>query len=64
MTNPRHHQKPAKKPKHDDAPERAGLRTPLRKEIRQRIARPHKGDVGRPETNEEIFQGSKVKELL
>jgi hypothetical protein len=25
--------------------------------------RPHKGDVGRPGTNEEVFQGSKEKEL-
>ena len=25
--------------------------------------RPHKGDVGRPGTNEEVFQGSKGKEL-
>jgi len=24
----------------------------------------HKGDVGVPGTNEEIFQGSKMKELL
>ncbi|HEY6446701.1 MAG TPA: hypothetical protein VIY53_09600 [Acidobacteriaceae bacterium] len=31
--------------------------------VRARIARPHKGDVGRPGTNEEIYQGSKVTEL-
>jgi hypothetical protein len=37
--------------------------TSLNQDIRARIARPHKGDVGREETNEEIFQGSKMKEL-
>jgi|HubBroStandDraft_1064217.scaffolds.fasta_scaffold147809_1 hypothetical protein len=31
--------------------------------VRPRIVHPHKGDVGRPGTNEEIFQGSKTKEL-
>jgi hypothetical protein len=31
--------------------------------VRPRVARPHKGDVGRPETNEEIYQRSKMKEL-
>lgn len=31
--------------------------------VRPRIVHPHKGDVGRPGTNEEIFQGSKAKEL-
>jgi hypothetical protein len=35
----------------------------LNKDIRARIERPHKGDVGRPGTNEEIFQGSKQREL-
>ncbi len=35
----------------------------LGQEIRAQIRRPHKGDVGRPGTNEEIFQGSKMKEL-
>jgi hypothetical protein len=38
-------------------------KTSLHHDIRARIARPHKGDVGRPETNEEIFQGSKEREL-
>jgi len=28
-----------------------------------RIVHPHKGDVGRAGTNEEIYQGSKMKEL-
>jgi hypothetical protein len=32
-------------------------------QIRAQIRSPHKGDVGRPGTNEEIFQGSKLKEL-
>jgi hypothetical protein len=35
----------------------------LGEQIRARLDRPHKGDVGRPGTNEEIFQGSKMKEL-
>jgi hypothetical protein len=35
----------------------------LGEEIRARIPNVHKGDVGRPGTNEEIFQGSKMKEL-
>ncbi|HZZ39054.1 MAG TPA: hypothetical protein VFE06_07980 [Acidobacteriaceae bacterium] len=38
-------------------------RTSLSEDIRARIERPHKGDVGRPGTNEEIFQGSKQREL-
>jgi hypothetical protein len=38
-------------------------RTSLNTEVRARIERPHKGDVGRPGTNEEIYQGSKQKEL-
>jgi hypothetical protein len=28
-----------------------------------RVTRPHKGDVGREGTNEEIFQGFKTREL-
>jgi hypothetical protein len=35
----------------------------LGQEIAAHTNRPHKGDVGRPGTNEEIFQGSKEKEL-
>ncbi|HEX3662357.1 MAG TPA: hypothetical protein VHU89_13050 [Acidobacteriaceae bacterium] len=38
-------------------------RTSLNEDIRARIEHPHKGDVGRPGTNEEIFQGSKQREL-
>jgi hypothetical protein len=38
-------------------------RTSLAEDIRARANRPHKGDVGRPGTNEEVFQGSKMKEL-
>ena len=33
------------------------------RQVRDRVVHPHKGDVGRPGTNEEIFQGSKQKEL-
>lgn len=35
----------------------------LGQQIRAHTNRPHKGDVGRPGTNEEVFQGSKMKEL-
>jgi len=35
----------------------------LNQDIRAQINHPHKGDVGRPGTNEEVFQGSKQKEL-
>ena len=35
----------------------------LGQQISAHTNRPHKGDVGRPGTNEEIFQGSKMKEL-
>ncbi len=38
-------------------------RTSLSEDIRAQVERPHKGDVGRPGTNEEIFQGSKQREL-
>jgi hypothetical protein len=35
----------------------------LGEDIRARVKHVHKGDVGMPGTNEEIFQGSKGKEL-
>jgi len=35
----------------------------LGEQIRAQIKYPHKGDVGRPGTNEEVFQGSKMREL-
>ena len=35
----------------------------LGEQISAHTNRPHKGDVGRPGTNEEVFQGSKTKEL-
>ncbi len=35
----------------------------LGEEIRARVKHVHKGDVGVPGTNEEVFQGSKTKEL-
>ena len=38
-------------------------RASLGQDIRDRIVHPHKGDVGRPGTNEEIYQGSKEREL-
>jgi hypothetical protein len=44
-------------------PERERETATLGEQIRARTDHPHKGDVGRPGTNEEVFQGSKVKEL-
>ena len=38
--------------------------TTLGEDIRARIKHVHKGDVGMPGTNEEVFQGSKQRELL
>lgn len=43
--------------------EREPNRPSLNEEIRARIPNLHKGDVGRPGTNEEVYQGSKQKEL-
>lgn len=40
-----------------------GPETSLSQDIAAHIHRPHKGDVGRHGTNEEVFQGSKQKEL-
>ena len=37
--------------------------TSLGQDIRAHTNRPHKGDVGRPGTNEEVYQGSKQREL-
>lgn len=37
--------------------------TSVRRAVSARIMHRHKGDVGRPETNEEIFQGFKMREL-
>jgi hypothetical protein len=42
---------------------REPARTSRNADIRARTMRLHKGDVGRPGTNEEIFQGFKEKEL-
>ncbi|MGA7523865.1 MAG: hypothetical protein WBW84_15545 [Acidobacteriaceae bacterium] len=44
-------------------PPQTSLNHSLNRDIRARIERPHKGDVGRPGTNEEIYQGSKQREL-
>jgi hypothetical protein len=35
----------------------------LGEEIRARVKHVHKGDVGMPGTNDETFQGSKMREL-
>lgn len=40
-----------------------GPTSTLGEDIRAHTNRPHKGDVGRPGTNEEVFQGSKEREL-
>lgn len=43
--------------------EREPSATSLQQDIRAHTNQPHKGDVGRPGTNEEVYQGSKQKEL-
>lgn len=35
----------------------------LSEDIRAHTNRPHKGDVGRPGTNDEVYQGSKTREM-
>ena len=55
------HEKPIESETH--GMEREPGPAPLGEEIRARVTHPHKGDVGRPGTNEEIYQGSKQKEL-
>lgn len=47
----------------DHGMERAPTVTSLGEDIRAHANHPHKGDVGRKGTNEEVFQGSKQKEL-
>lgn len=37
--------------------------TSVGQEVKHRIMHVHKGDVGRPGVNDEIFQGSKTREL-
>lgn len=63
MTEPGKPKNPAKTSEREESAEQEGVRPPLRQDIRARVVHPHKGDVGRPGTNEEIFQGSKEKEL-
>jgi len=46
----------------DDAEEHAPD-TSVGQEVKPRIMHVHKGDVGRPGVNDEIFQGSKTREL-
>jgi hypothetical protein len=59
MAKPSQHEKQVDTTKRDGS----ARSTPAGQTVRARIVRPHKGDVGRPETNEEIFQGSKEREL-
>jgi hypothetical protein len=58
---------PDKKPTQPTENEAHGMErqpsVPLGEQIRAHTNRPHKGDVGREGTNEEVFQGSKMKEL-
>ncbi|HTV15748.1 MAG TPA: hypothetical protein VME68_13595 [Acidobacteriaceae bacterium] len=63
MTEPGKQEKPAKISNREEPAEQENVRPPLQEHIRARTMRPHKGDVGRPGTNEEIFQGSKEKEI-
>jgi len=55
------HQSPSEPVEH--GVERAPSVTSLGEDIRAHTNRPHKGDVGRPGTNEEVYQGSKQKEM-
>jgi len=58
-------------PSHTEAPvesqthgmEREPTVTSLGEDIRAKTNHPHKGDVGRPETNEDIYQGSKMQQI-
>lgn len=58
-----HHRQTAPTESGTHGMEREPKRASLSKDIRAHTNRPHKGDVGREGTNEEIFQGSKQKEL-
>jgi|HubBroStandDraft_5_1064220.scaffolds.fasta_scaffold999543_2 hypothetical protein len=63
MTEPE--KQPVKRaPTETPGTERTPKKPSLNEDIRARIARPHKGDVGREGTNEEIYQGSKVRGLF
>jgi hypothetical protein len=57
-----HRQAPTETVTHGMEREPEGRAT-LSEDIRARTNRPHKGDVGRPGTNEEIYQGSKQREM-
>lgn len=46
----------------DDAEEQTP-HTSIGQEVKPRVMHVHKGDVGRPGVNDEIFQGSKTREL-
>jgi hypothetical protein len=46
----------------EDAEERAPD-TSVGAEVKPRVMHVHKGDVGRPGVNDEIYQGSKTREL-
>lgn len=56
------HRRPSPAEPPDHGLERAPV-TSIGQEVRAHTNHPHKGDVGRPGTNEEVYQGSKQKEL-
>lgn len=58
-----HYHKQAPEHSSNDHADEAVPRTGVNRAVAPRIMHRHKGDVGRPETNEEIFQGFKMREL-
>lgn len=62
--NPRELPGNAERSRAGDSGDTPAEKPTLSQQVRARLDRPHKGDVGRPGTNEEVFQGSKMKELL
>jgi len=56
-----HRQAPVESETHGMEREPTG--TSLGEDIRAKINQPHKGDVGRAETNEDIYQGSKMQQI-
>ena len=50
-------------PSDRELPDASEKTTSVNESVRARTMHPHKGDVGRAGTNEEIYQGSKEREL-
>jgi hypothetical protein len=55
--------KPEEVPENSDEGAQDEHEASLGEDIRARVKHVHKGDVGVPGTNDEVFQGSKVREL-